>query len=199
MPTHSSRQVPQVAVLCAGRSSVYSAFPQVSIFDRDRSAEHYRGPWPVVAHPPSRFWSAWNARAAATVSEIVSEMMLGMHCAMVTRSRGGVLEQPAHSRLWRCAGFPVPSAPVLRTSLEWSIEVDQSHWGHPHAKSTWLYVSGLRRADLPAMPLSFRPLRSSRLTDLTPGQRSATPIAFARWLVAVAERCACPPAPPPVS
>ncbi len=45
-----------VAVLFARADSHYKALQGVEVYDMERDARTYDGPWPVVAHPPCRAW-----------------------------------------------------------------------------------------------------------------------------------------------
>ena len=45
-----------VAILFAREDSVYKTLPECEVYDMDRDARTYDGPWPVVAHPPCRAW-----------------------------------------------------------------------------------------------------------------------------------------------
>ena len=49
-----------VAVLFARADSVYKTLPGVDVYDIERDARTYDGPWPVVAHPPCTRWSMIN-------------------------------------------------------------------------------------------------------------------------------------------
>lgn len=93
----------------------------------------------------------------------------------------------------------------------WTLEVFQRDWGHRADKPTWLYIVGCRHRDIPAMPPrqppreSWMPSRRRLVEDLanpnrargTRGivermsktQRHLTPMAFALWLVELAEAC----------
>lgn len=41
----------RIAVLFARKDSVYKTMPECDVYDIDRDARTYDGPWPVVAHP----------------------------------------------------------------------------------------------------------------------------------------------------
>ena len=115
-------------------------------------------------------------------------MDLGLWCADQLRICGGVLEQPAWSHLFAAAGLPIPPH---RDGDLWSLQVEQYWWGFPTPKPTWLCFS---RVDPGCVELPFRlRARGSRKKNrydawskLTSRKRSATPLAFAAWLVELA-------------
>lgn len=173
---------PRIEVLCAARSSIYQAFPGLLLRTRTADAWLTRAACPVIAHPPCRFWSRSFARASATVEAMVIELLLGMFCVHQVRHRGGVLEQPAHSRLFRAAHMPTPHVSG-DSSASWSIQVNQGTFGHRTTKPTWLWFARVPKALVPPPPFKLRQDACRNLDALTPGQRSATPHAFAAWLI----------------
>lgn len=178
-------KIPTVSVLCVGRSTVYRQFPNVETFDKVRDVWSCQSRRPIVAHPPCRFWSRWNLRASATGKQMLNEFLIGMECVRLCRLNGGVLEQPAFSRLWACAGIPRPSAKSSR-SYEWSIEIDQAEYGHHCSERTWLMLCGITPDQITWQGFQLANPRRRTLSSLTPGQRSATPPRLARWLVELA-------------
>lgn len=182
-----------VTVLCAARSTVYRAFPGLAIFSRSANAWNARPRGPVIAHPPCRCWSRLRGLTNLTVKERIEEMLLAFHCLRLVISCGGVLEQPAFSALWSAACLPRPgdlsAAPAL-----WSITIDQSNFGHITTKPTWLLLAGIDPTALLFDSWQLADASPVKLAALTPGQRSATPIDFAAFLIGAA-RCAKPPGP----
>lgn len=152
----------------------------------DRDARDYRGPWPVVAHPPcgpwGRFW--WNYRGGEGAREC------GPRAVEQAREWGGIVEHPSESGLWRALDLPLPGAPEDRHGGR-TVEVEQCDWGHPARKRTWLYVVG---CELPPLPpprepsmVMVRLLRNGNDWPEVPKRlRHLTPPAFAAWLVAAA-------------
>ena len=50
-----------IAALYVESRGVYAGLPDVDLWDRDRDARIYAGPWPVVAHPPGARWGrSWG-------------------------------------------------------------------------------------------------------------------------------------------
>jgi hypothetical protein len=160
-------------------------------WDKDRDARGYAGPSPVVAHPPCGPWGrfAWASR--------YQDPGLGILAVEQVRRWGGVLEHPAHSKLWTACGLWRPG--------EWtdphggfSLQVEQVRWGHSCIKSTWLYIVGLDRREVGPMPPPASPTHvvavsratiGPRLPSLGKEARRRTPEPFARWLVSLAQRC----------
>jgi len=173
-----------VAALCVAPRSVYKVMPGVEAYDRARDVETFTGGMPVVAHPPCRAWSAYTAHQAKPSA---GEREIGLLCAEWLRREGGVLEQPAHSRLFVAAGLPMPGDRIgdLQTMVVW-----QAWWGYPMRKATWLCFS---RVDLSGVVVPYR-LHDSRSGEgdrrreqrMSKHQRAATCLPFATWLVSIA-------------
>lgn len=178
-----------VSVLCVSPVSVYRGMPGVVPLDRAADARSYGGGHPIVGHPPCRSWSAFCAHQAKPEP---GERELALWCVEQLRRFGGVLEQPAFSRLWAAAGIPAPGEPA-RDGV-WSIEVSQCWWGHVQPKRTWLAFAHVAPADLPPIPppVSAAPGAHARWKNLTLHQRSATPRAFAQWLIDAARAVRLP-------
>ena len=184
------RLVRPIAALCCAPKSVYHELPGVECYDRNRDARTFGGGMPVIAHPPCRLWSAFCSHQAKS-DDPEAERALGVFCVEQVRRCGGVLEQPAHSRLWDKCGLPRPSTNWYYNSPEvgFSIEVSQFWWGDAREKSTWLWFYGISAAELPTMPLRLKPDGGDRrIWQLmsSKNQRERTPRQFAEWLVEAA-------------
>lgn len=168
-----------VAVLCASRNSIYHAMRGVDVFDAGRNARSFAGGSPVIAHPPCRSWSAFTSHQAKPEE---GEKELGLWCVNQVRNCGGILEQPAHSRLWKAASLPPPGD--MSDPESWSLEVWQAWWGYPLKKSTWLYFRGIDPAEVDC-PLKLHPRGTDRRREqvMSKNQRSETQLAFAVWLI----------------
>jgi hypothetical protein len=112
-----------VAALCVASNSVYKGMPGVDVFDKARDVRSFAGGMPVLAHPPCRAWSAYTAHQAKPEP---GEKDLGLLCAEWLRREGGVLEHPAHSRLFEAAGLPKPGK---RSGDLFTVAVLQAWWG----------------------------------------------------------------------
>lgn len=173
--------------------SPYRNIAGCDVWDRERDATQYRGPHPVIAHPPCRAWG--KLQHFATPRE--GERGLGSFAVAAVRRFGGVLEHPEGSELWSFHGLPKPKGPVDPFG-GWTLPIKQFHWGHRCEKATWLYIVGCPRCAIPAIPF-----RAGSPTHLIAGglksvtgksqvshfERMHTPPELAEWLVTLARRC----------
>jgi hypothetical protein len=184
-----------VAALYVRRDSIYKVIPWVDAWDIDRDARLWPGGAPVVAHPPCRAWG----RLAHMAKPRHDERELALHAVDMVRQFGGVLEHPSGSRLWSAAGLPTGDQADAFGGF--TLDVNQSWWGHLAPKRTWLYVCGVSRSDVPSFPIDLR--LPPKLVDsskrskgrmsglyLPKSQREVTPVALAEWLVGLARRAA---------
>lgn len=191
-----------VAALYVDPRGPYPKMAGVDCWDEGRDARLYAGPHPVVAHPPCGPWSKPHMCSAKTLRESLD---CGPRAVEQVRRLGGVLEQPAGSKLWIHCEL---SAPFTESDGRgFSLEVQQVSWGHVACKNTWLYlvgidralaVSGVKTGGEPTHWVSGgrNPLRKNGKQGggvVPPGikvcsaqQRRRTPPLFAEWLVALA-------------
>jgi hypothetical protein len=164
-------------------------------WDETRDARTYDGPWPVIAHPPCAPWTTLR-----NLCRRDAEKIHGAHAVDVVQRFGGVLEQPAGSKLFEMYGLPLPGHGRDADDGE-SYEVEQVAWGHVARKKTWLYVVGV-----PSIVVLRGILTGGTAThwcsashkpgdrgETPPGikvcsaqQRRRTPVAFAEWLIEIA-------------
>lgn len=172
-----------VAVLCCAFKTPYKALPAVECFDRHLDVRTFAGGKPVVAHPPCRAWSVYTAHQSKPDP---GEKELGPICVDHLRAEGGVLEHPAHSRLFVHCGLPAPGRGPGRDGL-WTMEVWQAWWGYAMRKKTWLCFAGLGPEDI-HLPFALHAAGGDRRREqiMSHAQRSATLPAFAVWLVTTA-------------
>lgn len=186
-----------VAVLFARADSVYKTLPGCDVWDAERDARRFDLTCPVVAHPPCRAWS----RASQFAKPRADEKDLARWAVHVVRHCGGVLEHPEGSSLFREALLPSPGTSEVDPFGGYVLPVWQSWWGHRCEKPTWLYIVGVSRDLLPAVPLVLgqservlfnrRGLRSGMhgfRTEVQRAEREHTPPDLARWLVELARR-----------
>jgi hypothetical protein len=188
-----------IAALYIDPRGPYPRMPDVDCWDESRDARLYDGPHPVVAHPPCGPWS--NLRHLHRGE--------GKDCGPIAveqvRRWGGVVEQPAGSKLFAHCGIAIPGE--AQRVDEWrgfSVVVDQCAWGHVARKRTWLYFV---EVDLMRVLETIRyggavthwcsggrsHSRKGSGGFAPPGikicsaqQRRRTPPAFAAWLAALA-------------
>ena len=111
VPGEGRRHV--VAALFVHSRVPYASLPNVDAWPEARDARRYRGPWPVVAHPPCVRWTAYTFFARGGVRQHRTIGDDGGCFAVALRAVqifGGVIEHPRHARAWRAFGlFDVPS------------------------------------------------------------------------------------------
>lgn len=169
-----------IAVLYTRPDGPYASMPGVDAWTEARDATGYPGPWPVVAHPPCGPWGRWAWRC-------LQDPTLGPIGVDQVRRWGGVLEHPATSRLWPTCGLPEPGALLRDAWGGWSMQIEQSRWGHRAPKATRLYFVGIEPHELLALPPRVRD-PGGRIVLMCEREREETPIAFALWLVEVVRR-----------
>ncbi len=170
----------KVAALYVDPNGVYSGRDDVDVWDEERDARLYAGPYPVVAHPPCHRWARLGRRALRGLDGGCFESALA-----AVNEYGGVLEHPAQSYAWKRYGLTRPYGPCWQQSLladAWVAAVDQWHFGFPTRKPTWLLYVGPNPPALPAMLV-----RATRGCDaLWSTEREHTPPAFAELLLGMA-------------
>lgn len=198
-PYLGRKVVTQVAALFVDPKGPYPAMG-LDCWTEARDARLYRGPHPVVAHPPCGRWCQMarlnERRWGAKVGEDGGCFATALNAV---RTFGGVLEHPAFSLAWANFNLARPTSVWEQVgALEWVGEVWQSAYGHRATKRTWLlYVGSVRPA----------PFRSERrrgthqigggvhtgnrsLPRLEGRETHITPPAFAQYLVDLARSAA---------
>lgn len=174
----------------------YPRMPDVECWDESRDARTYDGPHPVVSHPPCGAWS--NLRHLSRGA--------GKECGPIAVEQvqrfGGVLEQPAGSKLWEACGLTIPKRGgeiAWHDACSFSLEVEQVAWGHVARKRTWLYcvcvdptlvLNTIRTGGTPTHWVSGggtgRGKTPPGIKVCSAQQRRRTPPVFADWLVMLA-------------
>lgn len=188
-----------VAVLYVDPRGPYPSIPGVDAWDEKRDARDYRGPLPVVAHPPC---GPWGSLRHLSTKDDPNLAPIGL---WQVRYWGGVLEHPRRSKLFDALNLPKPGDPPD----EWggyTVDVNQCDWGHVARKPTRLYCVGVPRSELeapePREPTHWCSGRRNPFPRATKGpppgcapahikfcsmqQRRRTPPDFARYLVKLA-------------
>jgi hypothetical protein len=137
----------KVAALYVEKGGVYYGLPDVDPWDEERDARLYAGPYPVVAHPPCARWCRLAGLVQARWGHKRGEDGGTFAAALAAvRRYGGVLEHPAYSDAWLTFDLPPPSIGggwQAGICGGWSAHVEQSRYGHPAKKATWLYAYGV--------------------------------------------------------
>jgi hypothetical protein len=180
-----------VAALYVDPKGVYAGLPDVDLWDEERDARLYDGPYPVVAHPPCKAWSIMGQCRP----EIIRGEDGGCFEAALraVRTYGGVLEHPVYTHAWKAFGLPRPLSAGWTCQIGvrgWTCEIDQAHYGHPTNKRTWLYYVPAESWPEPPALLWGRAAFTGRTVRNDGGggrdQRSKTPPAFRDVLLAMA-------------
>ena len=154
-----------VAALYVYADGPYAGLPGVDLWDAERDARRYDGPYPVVAHPPCSSWCKLAPINAARYGHrIGDDGGCFAHALDCVRRFGGVLEHPAGSYAWPHFGLPRPSrGGWTRDPFDggWVCEVSQSAYGHQARKRTWLYYVG----DVPPPSLDWSSPRGTAVVS----------------------------------
>lgn len=172
-----------VAALYVGPRGVYFGIDGVDPWDEERDARLYKGPHPVVAHPPCARWGRyWFGGPSARVRRRLGDDG-GCFAAAIEAVRrwGGVLEHPEASKAWPVFGLNTPprGGGWVRAGLDdpgWTCCVEQGHYGHRARKATWLYAVGT-----PLPSLRWGPGPGERMAVGGAGYHSAEERQAARW------------------
>jgi len=172
----------KIAVLCVSKNSIYKSFKNCECYDIDRDMRTFDKSCPIVAHPPCGAWSAFCSHQS---NASFQEKQLAPLCVDILKECGGVLEHPAHSKLWKYCDLPKPGQPP-KDGL-WSIEVKQAWWGDCRSKNTWLLLHKITDFYI---PIRFHDPKqdTEQWNKLSKSQRAATPKEFAIWLVNLARK-----------
>jgi len=137
--------VVKIAALYVDPKGPYSMLEGVDLWDEDRDARLYDGPYPVVAHPPCNRWGKMAPVNFKRWGTPVGEDGGCFKKALLSvREWGGVLEHPQGSIAWRTFGLEKPQGLSWTrvNQTEWVGEVWQSDYGHLATKKTWLLYVG---------------------------------------------------------
>lgn len=185
-----------IAALYVETNGVYFGLPDVDPWDEKRDARNYRGPHPVVAHPPcSRWCQLAYINQKRYGHKVGDDGGCFAHAIETVRQFGGVLEHPAFTYAWPAFGLPrPPRAGWQRTTCGgWVAQVAQGNYGHRARKYTWLYYVGDDPPSLdwsepkPSAQVSFcKNHGNSPLPRLSKKEAKASPIAFRDLLLRLA-------------
>ena len=147
-----------LAALFVEAGGSYWGIDGVDPWDEARDARKYRGPHPVVAHPPCQRWGKFWAGQPLWIARTGERKVKGddggcfEHALAMVRQCGGILEHPEGSHAW--AKFNLNKPPrhggwiMADGFLGWTCCVEQGAYGHYARKPTWLYAVGAKLPDL---------------------------------------------------
>lgn len=152
----------EVAILCADTKSNFHKLKNCEVYDLNNPIQNYMGGLPVVAMPPCAQWSRLRWSAKYNEADLVAAEI----CVRLWEENGGILEQPSGSTLFEHFGIQVTHS------------INQSWWGYPATKKTYLAFRGCAPV---AHPLSFdAPTRN--VCQLGRRQRALMPLELCEWL-----------------
>lgn len=196
-----------IAALYVEKEGCYFNLPNVDPWDEDRDARKYKGPYPIVAHPPCARWGRYWSGGPSSKRRFKKGDDGGcfLHALQAVRKWGGVLEHPAESSAWEAHGLahPPKSGGWIKADdfQGYTCHVEQGHYGHRSRKPTWLYSCKTSPPSIHwgvsspiesvnSIPQEPRPgVRASRrgiLERMSRKQRLATPIPFRDLLITIA-------------
>ena len=138
----------KLAALFVQPDGCYSDLNYVDPWPELRDAKKYKGPFPVVAHPPCQLWgnlaSVNFARWGGDHNRPGNDNGCFKFAFDAVNKWGGVLEHPASSKAFKAHGIPEPQLMGWQKLITggWVCEVWQSAYGHRANKATWLYYNG---------------------------------------------------------
>ena len=203
-----------IAALFVEPSGAYFGVPGIDPWDERRDARNYKGPYPVIAHPPcqrwGKFWAGQPLHIKKTGERKIKGDDGGCFAAGLSavRTYGGVLEHPWGSHAWPHFGIVVPPRSGGWVEADclggWTCCVEQGRYGHYARKPTMLYAFGVDMPELdwgigeprldPAIVARMGIKRAKRLGEVGGkggGQNSTprihTPGPFRDLLIAIAQ------------
>lgn len=143
-----------ISALYVEKNGCYFGLPNIDPWDIDRDARKYRGPNPVIAHPPCQRWGRfWHGSSLKPDQFRMGDdqgcFAMALHAV---RLYGGILEHPKDSHAWQWFGLRTP--PMTGGWIKadqiggFTCCVYQGHYGHFSGKPSWLYAYGLNLPEL---------------------------------------------------
>lgn len=188
-----------IAALFVLTDGPYFNLPGVEPYDLERDAFTYKGPHPVIAHPPCERWGRyWSGGPSAKIKRILGDDGGAFEFALASvRKFGGLLEHPEASHAFRRYDLPIPKWRGGWTEPDSfggrSACVAQGNYGHRARKMTWLYAKiknypkliwggrpGMQRLDqgFHSAEERRRAIKGSTCRRLSKRQCAETPIEF---------------------
>lgn len=202
-----------IAALYVAKNGSYAGLDGVDAWSEERDARLYRGPHPVVAHPPCQRWGKLWAGQPLHIKRTGERKVKGadggcFEAALSSvRAYGGVLEHPWGSHAWAHFGLNKPPRSggwiVADFYGGWTCCVEQGRYGHYARKPTLLYVYGCDLPELdwgeseprldPAVVARMGLKRAKRLVEVggrgggrDSAPRIGTPMPFRNLLISIA-------------
>lgn len=192
-----------IAALFVQEGGCYFGVDVVDPWGIQRDARLYKGPHPVVAHPPCQLWGAMAsvnyARWGGEHNKPGNDGGCFASALESVRRFGGVLEHPAKTRAWNANGLTKPNSIGWKRAEcgGWVCEVWQSAYGHRANKATWLYYFGKEPPSeldwsrpVGSHQIGFHDQRGPARNKPTLGKKeaNATPLRFRDALISLAEK-----------
>lgn len=151
-----------ISILCAQKNSLYKEIPGLDIWDEERDAYYFYGSNPVITHAPCPQWS----RMKAFAKHDESQKELAWFCLQKVLRNGGIFEHPAGTSFFKEAG--------IQKNI---YSVDQSWWGFPARKRTYLFFHKVKPLPMPILtsPPEYVLAKHSKLRDWQRKERKTLP------------------------
>lgn len=164
-----------ISILCVCPGSNYALIPGLDLWDAKRDAYNFTGRNTVITHAPCAQWSRmkWFAKEDARSKD------LAYFCFSAVKRNGGIFEHPAGSSFFRS----------VNANFKNIISVNQSWWGFPAQKRTYLYFEGFKPL---SFPLSFD-APTANVRYMNSKMRALMPLEFCQYLVNCCSPVNCAP------
>lgn len=143
-----------IAALFVDSDGPYFGLSGVDPWSLGRDARRYKGPYPVIAHPPCKRWGRYakGGPSAKRTFLVGDDDGCFAHALWAARTFGGVIEHPEGSYAWEWFGInnPRQGKGWIRADNYggWTCSVAQGNYGHKSRKMTWLYLNGFKPKEL---------------------------------------------------
>lgn len=202
-----------IAALYVETGGCYFGIPGVDPWDEVRDARTYRGPRPVVAHPPCQRWGKLWAGQPLFIKRTGIRKIKGddggcfAAALHAVRTYGGIIEHPWGSHAWPWFGLNTPPREGRWVAADfyggWTCCVEQGRYGHYARKPTMLLAYGCELPELdwgeseprldPAVVERMGLKRAKRLGEVgargggkDSSPRIGTPLPFRDMLISIA-------------
>jgi hypothetical protein len=138
-----------IAALFVAKDGPYFGNPLIDPWDKERDARKYKGPYPVIAHPPCQRWGKFYAGSPLVIARTGVRKKLGddngcfKSALESVREYGGIIEHPWGSKAWDYFNLNKPDRKggwIKADESGYTCCVEQGQYGHYARKPTLLYV-----------------------------------------------------------